>query len=83
MATPQACGSGDRAHLLHDRVEVCYAPVLSDLAINHTHRIDGLKTDFGARTRDAKEIPPMRAMIGLEGGYYVTIDALPMIAGRH
>jgi hypothetical protein len=68
----------DRAQLLHDRVEVCHAPVLGDLTVDDAHCIDGLEADFGACAGDAKKIPSMRAVISLEGSDHVAVDALPM-----
>jgi len=52
--------------------------VLGDLTIDDAHCIDGLEADFGARASDSKKIPPMRAVISLEGGDHVPVYALPM-----
>src|SRR6478609_4652966 len=68
----------DRAQLLHDRVEVCHAPVLADLTVDDAHCIDGLEADFGACASDAEKIPSMRAVISLECGDHVAVDPLPM-----
>ena len=40
---------GRSAELLHERVEVCYAPMLLDLAVVHTHRVYGLELYLFAR----------------------------------
>jgi hypothetical protein len=58
-----------------------HAPVPADLTVDNAHCIDGLEADFGACASDAKKIPSMRAVISLEGGDHIAVDALPMISG--
>jgi DNA-binding transcriptional LysR family regulator len=55
--------------------------MLGDLAVAHTHHVHGLELDFAAGWRDAEELAPVRAMVGLVGRHPVAIGKLPVDDG--
>ena len=55
--------------------------MLGDLAVAHAHDVDGLELDFAAGRRHAKELSPVRPVIGFVGRHAVTIGKLPMDVG--
>ena len=66
---------------MHQREEVRHTPMLGDLAIVHTHGVNGIEMDLPARRRDAQKLPFMRTVIGLERGHDLAVGCLPVDDG--
>lgn len=55
--------------------------MIGDLAVTHTHDVDGLELNLAARRRHAKEVSLVRPVIGLVGRHTISIGNLPMDVG--
>jgi hypothetical protein len=67
--------------LLQHRVAVCHSPVVGDLSVMDSHRVDGFEVDGVAGGGDAEKVAEMGAVAGLVGGDDVAVVGLPMDLG--
>jgi hypothetical protein len=79
---PSLWEGSDHAKLLHDRVEVCDAPMLGDPPVDDTHCVDRLEAHLPAGSRNTEEVAEMGTVISLIGHDHITVGILPMDADR-
>ena len=60
---PSLWEGSEHAKLLHDRVEVCDAPMLGDPPVDDTHCVDRLEAHLPAGSRNTEEVAEMGAVI--------------------
>jgi hypothetical protein len=60
---------------------VRHSPVIADLAVSHTHDIDGLELNLLPRWGYAPQLAQMRSVVRLKCGYAIAVRNLPMDFG--
>src|SRR5207253_10726424 len=71
----------DDTELLHQVEQRRDTPVLSDLAVDDPHGVDGVETDLLPCGRNTEELSLVGAVIGLVGGHEVAGGHLPVDLG--
>jgi choline dehydrogenase len=71
VPSSRAADRRDGTELLHQVEQRRDAPVLSDLAVDDPHRVDGVEADLLPGGRDAEELSLVGAVVGLVGGHEV------------
>src|SRR3989449_2288756 len=71
----------DDTELLHQVEQRRDTPVLSDLAVDDPHGVDGIETDLLPCGRNTEELSLVGAVIGLVGGHEITGGRLPVDLG--
>src|SRR5438477_12510570 len=64
--------------LLHNREEIGYTPMISDLAVAHSHDINSFVVNFSTRWRHTEKHSMVRSMIRFIGRHQLAVRGLPM-----
>jgi hypothetical protein len=58
--------------------KICHTAMLGDLAVAHSHDVDGFKVDSSTGRRPPKECSLVRSMIRLVSRHKLSVGGLPM-----